>query len=161
MSSTRVLTATLAMALCANATPTFAASTTYPLTIENCGVSVTFDKAPERAVALGQNSAEIMLLLGLEDRMVGTAFWPTKVLPELQEASDSVKLLSVETPSLESVLAEDPDFVSAQLPILMGPDSKVAQREDFDRLGIGNYLAPGICAVTNDTKDAYGSRDYL
>jgi iron complex transport system substrate-binding protein len=161
MSPTRVLTATLAMALCAIATPTFAASTAYPLTIQNCGVSVTFEKAPERAVALGQNSAEIMLLLGLEDRMVGTAFWPTKVLPELQEASDSVKLLSVETPSLESVLAENPDFVAAQLPILMGPDSKVAKREDFERLDIGNYLAPGICAVTHDTMDAYGSRDYL
>ena len=64
MSPTRVLTATLAMALCAVATPTFAASTTYPLTIENCGVEVTFEKAPERAIALGQNSAEIMLLLG-------------------------------------------------------------------------------------------------
>lgn len=161
MSSKRVLTATLAVALCTMATPAFAAPTVYPLTIENCGVSVTFEKAPERAVALGQNSAEIMLLLGLADQMVGTAFWPTKVLPELQDAYDGVKLLSVETPSLESVLAENPDFVAAQLPILMGPDSKVAKREDFDRLGIGNYLAPGICAVTQDTKDAYGSRDYL
>jgi iron complex transport system substrate-binding protein len=161
MSPSKILAAYLVLALCAIATPTFAASTTYPLTIENCGVEVTFDKAPERAVALGQNSAEIMLLLGLEDRMAGTAFWPTKVLPELQEANDSVKLLSVETPSLESVLAENPDFVAAQLPILMGPDSKVAKREDFDRLGIGNYLAPGICAVTRDTQDAYGSRDYL
>ena len=43
--------------------------TTYPLTIENCGKEVTFEKAPERTVALGQNSAEILLLLGLEDRM--------------------------------------------------------------------------------------------
>ena len=161
MSPTSTLAATLAIALCAFATPSFAASTTYPLTIENCGVSVTFEKAPERAVALGQNSAEIMLLLGLQDRMVGTAFWPTKVLPELQDAYDGVKLLSVEMPSLESVLAENPDFVAAQLPILMGPDSKVAKREDFAGLGIGNYLAPGICAVTLDTRDAYGSRDYL
>ena len=161
MSLTKILVAHLAIAMCAMATPTFAASTTYPLTIENCGVEVTFDKAPERAVALGQNSAEIMLLLGLEDRMVGTAFWPTKVLPELKEASDGVKLLSVETPSLEAVLAENPDFVAAQLPILMGPDSKVAKREDFNRLGIGSYLAPGICAVTHDTRDAYGSRDHL
>ncbi|WP_297105413.1 ABC transporter substrate-binding protein [uncultured Devosia sp.] len=161
MSPAKDLVALLAVSLCIITTPTFAAPTTYPLTLDNCGVSVTFEKAPERAVALGQNSAEIMLLLGLEDRMVGTAFWPTKVLPELQEANDSVKLLSVETPSLESVLAENPDFVAAQLPILMGPDSKVAKREDFERLGIGSYLAPGICAVTHDTKDAYGSRDYL
>jgi iron complex transport system substrate-binding protein len=138
-----------------------AAPTNYPLTLENCGVEVTFEKAPERAVALGQNSAEIMLMLGLEDRMVGTAFWPTKVLPELEEANSKVKLLSVETPSLESVLAQTPDFVAAQLPILMGPDSKVAKREDFDRLSIGNYLSPGICSTTLDTRDAYGSRATL
>lgn len=138
-----------------------AAPTTYPLTLQNCGVEVTFDKAPERAVALGQNSAEIMLMLGLEGRMVGTAFWPTKVLPELEAANSKVKLLSVETPSLESVLATNPDFVAAQLPILMGPDSKVAKREDFGGLGIGSYLSPGICSTTLDTKDAYGSRATL
>lgn len=57
------------------ATPSaFAGATQYPLTLDNCGVKVTFDKAPERAVGLGQASAEIMLLFGPEDRMVGTAF---------------------------------------------------------------------------------------
>ena len=51
-----------------------AQATHYPLTIENCGVQVTFDKAPQRVVALGQNTAEIMLLLGLQDKMVASAF---------------------------------------------------------------------------------------
>ena len=60
------------------------AATQYPLTLENCGTKVTFQKAPERAISLGQNSAEIMLLLGLEDKMAGTAFWPSKVLPRLE-----------------------------------------------------------------------------
>lgn len=138
-----------------------AAPTTYPLTLENCGVEVTFEKAPERAVALGQNSAEIMLLLGLEDRMVGTAFWPSKVLPELAEANAQVKLLTVESPSLEAILAERPDFVAAQLPILLGPDSKVAKREDLANLGIPGYLSPGVCSTRQDTGDAYGSRDTL
>jgi iron complex transport system substrate-binding protein len=141
--------------------PASAASTVYPLTLANCGGEVTFEKAPERAIALGQNSAEIMLLLGLEDRMVGTAFWPTKVLPEVEDANSKVKLLSVETPSLEAVLSETPDFVAAQLPLLMGPDSKVAKREDFERLGIPGYLSPGICSTKLDTKDIYGSRATL
>ena len=64
------------------------AQTDYPLTLENCGQSVTFEEAPQNAVALGQNSAEIMLMLGLEDRMAATAFWPNEVLPELAEAND-------------------------------------------------------------------------
>lgn len=135
--------------------------TTYPLTIENCGQEVTFQRAPERTVALGQNSAEILLLLGLEGRMAATAFWPNSVLPELAAANDTVEVLTVEFPTLEAVLAKQPDFVPAMLVTLMGPDSKVAKREDFDSLGIPTYLSPSACSTAADTKDAYGSRDAL
>ncbi|MCM2290938.1 ABC transporter substrate-binding protein [Allorhizobium sp. BGMRC 0089] len=139
----------------------FAQPTHYPLTLENCGVKVTFDKAPQRAVALGQNTAEILLMLGLEDRVKASAFWPTKVLPELEKANEKVKLLTVEMPTLESILAEKPDFVAAQLPILLGPDSKVAKRDDLAQLGIPSYLSPGVCATKKTTGDVYGSRDAL
>lgn len=135
--------------------------TSYPLTIENCGQEVTFEKAPERTVALGQNSAEILLLLGLEDRMAATAFWPNSVLPELTVANDTVEVLTVEFPTLESVLAKQPDFVPAMLVTLMGPDSKVSKRDDFQALGIPTYLSPSACSTAADTKDAYGSRDAL
>ncbi|MGU3576908.1 ABC transporter substrate-binding protein [Brucellaceae bacterium C25G] len=137
------------------------AATQYPLTLENCGASVTFEKAPERAVGLGQNSAEIMLLLGLEDRMVGTAFWPSKVLPELAEANAKVKLLTVEFPTFEAILAENPDFVTAALPSLIGPSSKISKREDYDKLAIPTYLSPSTCLSTAEVKDEYGSRDKL
>ncbi len=141
--------------------PAKAEATKYPLTIENCGTEVTFQKAPERAVALGQNSAEILLLLGLEDKVAASAFWPTKVLPELAKANEKVKLLTVEIPTLESILAEEPDFIAAQLPLLLGPNSKVAKREDFAALGIPSYLSPGVCNTRKDTSDIYGSRDKL
>ena len=135
--------------------------TRYPLTLENCGQQVTFDKAPERAVALGQNSAEILLLLGLEDRMAATAFWPNSVLPELEEANGKVDVLTVEFPTLEAVLSKQPDFVPAMLLTLMGPDSKVAKREDFEKLDIPTYLSPSACSTALDAHDAYGSRDNL
>lgn len=135
--------------------------TTYPLTIENCGQPVTFTKAPERAVALGQNSAEILLLLGLQDRMAATAFWPNTVLPELEAANSTVEVLSVEFPTLEAVLSKQPDFVPAMLVTLMGTDSKVAKREDFEALGIPTYLSPSACSTSQAANDAYGSRDSL
>jgi iron complex transport system substrate-binding protein len=120
-------------------------------------------KAPERAIGLGQNSAEIMLLLGLEDKMVGTAFWPNRVMPELEKANSKVKLLTVEFPTFESILAESPDFVAAMLPSLIGPSSKVAKREDFDKIGVNTYIAPSSCVAEGATKDkyGYGSRDHL
>lgn len=138
-----------------------AASTQYPLVLENCGTEVTFDKAPQRAIGLGQNSAEILLLLGLEDRMAATAFWPSKVLPELAAANAKVKLLTVEFPTFESLLAQDPDFVAAALPSLVGPSSKVAKREDFEKVGVPTYLSPSTCLSTTEVKDEYGSRDQL
>ncbi|NSY17563.1 ABC transporter substrate-binding protein [Neorhizobium sp. AL 9.2.2] len=137
------------------------AATQYPLTIDNCGASVTFQKAPERAVGLGQNSAEILLMLGLEDKMVGTAFWPSKVLPELAEANAKVKLLTVEFPTFESILAQNPDFAAAALPSLIGPTSKVAKREDFEKVGVPTYISPSTCLSTEKVKNEYGSRDQL
>ncbi len=136
------------------------AGTQYPLTVENCGASVTFQKAPTRAIGLGQNSAEILLLLGLESKMVGTAFWPSKVLPDLAAANAKVKLLTVEFPTFEAMLAENPDFVAAALPTLIGPSSKIAKREDFEKLGVGTYLSPSTC-IAQATKDLYGSRAQL
>ncbi|WP_042119994.1 ABC transporter substrate-binding protein [Rhizobium etli] len=143
------------------APPSYAGSTAYPLTFENCGTQVTFKKAPERAIGLGQNSAEILLLLGLQDKMVGTAFWPSKVLPQLAEANAKVKLLTVEMPTFESMLAENPDFVAVALPSLVGPNSKIAKREDFDKVGVSTYLSPSTCLSTKNVKDQYGSRGEL
>ncbi|GGD07438.1 ABC transporter substrate-binding protein [Aureimonas glaciei] len=151
----------LLAALLMTAGPVSAEPTRYPLTLENCGTSITLEKAPERAIGLGQNSAEILLLLGLEDRMVGTAFWPSKVLPQLAEANAKVKLLTVEFPTFESLLAENPDFVAAALPTLLGPDSKVAKRDDFGKVGVASYLSPSTCLAAKEGDDAYGSRDQL
>ena len=151
----------LALSLSLAAAPAKAASTVYPLVLDNCGVELIFEKAPERAITLGQNSAEILLLLGVEESMRGTAFWPSEVLPELAEANAGVKRLSQEIPTLESILAERPDFVAAQLAHLLGPESKVAKREDFANLGINSYLSPTLCTANHDSGDVHGARAEL
>lgn len=138
-----------------------ALATTYPLTIENCGYQETFTRPPERVVALGQNTVEILLLLGLQKQVVASAFWPTSVLPQLAEQNAKIKTLTVEIPSLESVLAQNPDFVPAQLPLLLGPESKVARREDLATVGVNSYVSPGVCATKKATGDMYGSRQKL
>jgi iron complex transport system substrate-binding protein len=44
----------------------------YPVTVTSCGVPVTYDRAPARAVSNDINTTEDMLALGLEPRMAGT-----------------------------------------------------------------------------------------
>ncbi|MEU7731822.1 ABC transporter substrate-binding protein, partial [Streptomyces griseus] len=47
----------------------------FPVTLENCGRTVTVKAPPERAVSVDQGSTEILLSLGLADRLAATATW--------------------------------------------------------------------------------------
>lgn len=139
----------------------FRAGNNLPLTIENCGYQETFTRPPERVVALGQNTVEILLLLGLQKQVVASAFWPTSVLPQLAEQNAKIKTLTVEIPSLESVLAQNPDFVPAQLPLLLGPESKVAGRERSRHRRREQLRLTGDVRHQKATGDMYGSRQKL
>jgi iron complex transport system substrate-binding protein len=133
--------------------------TTYPLTIkDNCGVDVTIDKAPERAVSVNQGSTEILLSLGLQDRMVGTATWTDAVRPNLAKANASVPRLSDNTVSYERVLREEPDLVTASFGYsLNGEDPD--RRAQYARLGVPTYLAPSHCDGRTD-ESGDGPRDH-
>ncbi|MBL3684941.1 hypothetical protein F2981_25495 (plasmid) [Sinorhizobium meliloti] len=53
--------------------PAFAAETIYPLTLENCGRQITFDKTPNAHRLDRPEQHEILYLLGLADKVAGTA----------------------------------------------------------------------------------------
>src|SRR6478735_4728258 len=119
-------------------------ATSYPLTLQNCGVEVTFAQAPQRAVSLYQASTEILLSLGLADRMVGTSTWFDPVLPELDADNATVPRLADNDPSLEVVLDTEPDLVTSASSHTFTP-AVVAERSRFAQLGIPTYLSPSVC----------------
>ena len=47
------------------------AQTGYPLTLDNCGVTVTLPGSPQRVVTIKSTATEMLLALGLGDRIVG------------------------------------------------------------------------------------------
>ena len=97
-----------------DATSTPYVSTTYPVTVESCGEPITFESTPERALSFDTNMTEIMLALGLEDRMVGYWISGVPVAEEYQEQISSIPLISDETwppPGMEVILSFNPDFV--------------------------------------------------
>ncbi|MEU8777541.1 ABC transporter substrate-binding protein [Streptomyces sp. NPDC048606] len=83
----------------------------FPYTVTNCGVSTTYQAPPQRAVTMNQHATEIMLALGLQDRMAGTAYLDDSVLPAYRPAYDKIKVLAREYPSKEVLLGANPDFV--------------------------------------------------
>lgn len=136
----------LLLAGCSQAGPTAASQRAagYPVTVQNCGRQVVIDTPPQRAVSLNQSSTEILLSLGLADRMVGTATWTDPVRPDLAADNARVPRLAVNKPSLESVLDAEPDLVTASFGGTLGPGG-VADRDQFVELGVPTYLAPSDC----------------
>ncbi|MEY9165244.1 iron complex transport system substrate-binding protein [Sinorhizobium fredii] len=135
-----------------------AAETSYPLTLTNCGRPVIFQKAPERAVSIGQSSTEILYLLGLQDRMVGTAVWIGPVIKGYEDANANVERLADNDPSFEGVVAKKPDVVTAQFQWHVGPEGIVAKPEQFEELGISVYTSPADCVGKDNSGGGDGVR---
>lgn len=83
------------------------------VTINNLGHTLTFTQPPKRAVALNQHATEIMLALGLQDSMVGTAYLDDAILPEFKDTYAKIPVLSKAYPSKEVFMATAPDFAYA------------------------------------------------
>ncbi|MFI5571904.1 ABC transporter substrate-binding protein [Streptomyces sp. NPDC051740] len=121
----------------------------YPVTLDNCGDEVTLKSVPKRAVSLNQGTTEILLSLGLADRMAGTATWTDPVMKGLEKANASVPRLADNNPSFEKVLGAEPDLVTASFVSTLGKGG-VATREQFEELGVPTYVSPSDCSEGKD-----------
>lgn len=140
-------------------TLTFAASSTsYPLTVDNCGVPLTFNKAPGKAVTIGQSGTEILYTLGLGDNVVGTSLWFSEVLPQFKALNANVPQLAKNEPSFESVIGKRPDLVAVQFEWMVGPQGVVGTREQFAEVKIPAYIMPSDCEGKDNLVGADGTR---
>ena len=90
--------------------------TEYPLTVitydyEGNEVETTYEKAPEKVLAVYQGFIETMLALGLENRIVATAGLDNEVPEEMKAAFSGTNYLDEFTPSLETVTMLEPDMI--------------------------------------------------
>ncbi|MFE3581352.1 ABC transporter substrate-binding protein [Streptomyces vinaceus] len=118
----------------------------FPYTVTNCGVSSTYQAPPERAVTMNQHATEMLLALGLQDRMAATAYLDDSVLPAYRPAYDKIKVLAKEYPSKEVLLGADPDFVyggyASAFDKAQGRD-----REGLAKAGINSRLSVEYCGT--------------
>ncbi|MBB3937844.1 ABC transporter substrate-binding protein [Aureimonas phyllosphaerae] len=158
MTSYRCPAALGLLAVVLSAGSAIAAPTQYPLELENCGRTLRFEKAPSRTVSIGQSTTEILYLLGLSEKVAGTALWVGPVLPGYEEANAKVKRLADNDPSFESVVAERPDLVTTQFEWQVGPQGVVATPEQFHELGIPVYTSPADCKGKDNSGGGDGTR---
>jgi proposed F420-0 ABC transporter, periplasmic F420-0 binding protein len=123
-------------------------ATTYPLTIENCGQAITFDAPPARVVTIKSTATELLLSLGLADRIVGVAFQDGPLPDHL--ATD-LPILSDKLPSQEVVLEAEPDFIYGGWESNFAADG-AGERPTLAALGIDTYVAPAACRSIKPAK---------
>ena len=91
------------------------AAAAYPVTVKSCNRDVTFEAAPKRAISNDVNLTEMMLVLGLTDRMAGytgVSGWKT-LDPEMREGVKELPELAEKYPTKEVLLGAEADFFFA------------------------------------------------
>ena len=116
----------------------------YPVTVDNCGTEVTFDAPPERVVTIKSTSTELMLALGLADRIVGTAFADGPVPKQWADEAADLEVLSDLAPGNEVVLEAEPDLVFAGWESNLAADT-AGERDTLAKLGVNSYVSPAAC----------------
>ncbi|MBB6100021.1 iron complex transport system substrate-binding protein [Deinobacterium chartae] len=112
--------------------------------VNNCGLALNVQAPPKRAVTLNQSATEIMLSLGLEGRMVGTAYLDDRIWPRLEAAYRKVPVLAAEYPSQEVLLNAAPDFIYGAYASAFGKDVAGA-RTELLKSGVIAFLSPLSC----------------
>ena len=146
-----------------------AGTANFPLTVENCGNTLTFTQAPERVVVAYQAVAEILIALGLGEKIVGVQYAQAQdALPEQAAVLDQLNWLAPSTggsASKEILISTQPDLVIATyFTYDLDPDGGGASEADYAAIGAQAYgmatdapcLQPGerfsIAAIFRDIR---------
>jgi iron complex transport system substrate-binding protein len=118
----------------------------HPVTVQSCNRQVTFEAPPAKAISNDVNLTEMMLVLGLRDRMVGyTGISGWKTLDEEMRAGVAeLPELSAKYPTKEVLAAAEPDFFFAGWNYGMKVGGEVTP-ETLEPLGMKVYELTESC----------------
>ncbi|MEM7251487.1 MAG: ABC transporter substrate-binding protein [Pseudomonadota bacterium] len=126
-----------------------------PITVENCGKPLAFDRTPERMVVHDINMSEMAFALGLQDRMVGitgVSGW-YKTTAEFDAAKGALPELAPKYPTLENLVAVQPDLFFAGWYYGMKPGGDVTP-ETLMAHGIKTLVLTESCVHLNKNRPA-------
>ncbi|MEV4281742.1 ABC transporter substrate-binding protein [Actinoplanes xinjiangensis] len=131
------------------------AKTTYPLTMKNCGLDVAVEAAPQRAVTLNQSAAEILIRLGVGDRVVGSGYEIDKTPDDIAAQYKKIPILSAPGAEIkhEALLQAQPDFVYGSFASMFTAD-QAGERAELHKLDVPTYLTEFDCTYHETVANA-------
>ena len=131
-----------------------AAAPGYPVTVDNCGRSTTYTKAPDRVVVMnGASVAEVssLLALGLGDRVVANA--QSYGMSEVPGRAEAIKKLPTGDVTLndaydiprEALIGLNPDLVLSTTSYGFDAKNGFATRDELEAVQARSYVSPQGC----------------
>lgn len=129
-------------------------SSHYPVTITNYDytkepIEITFEKAPEKVLAIYQNSIETLLALGLEEHIVAASGLDHEVKPEWKEAFSKINYLTEFVPDKETVIMMKPDFILSWYSLF--DEKKLGDVDYWHDNNINTYISTNSGVVADRT----------
>lgn len=160
------LAALLTLTACGNTSKNTAEETQtkdyYPLTVANFAKAEggstwekkdqVFDKAPERIMANTRPAAELLLHLGLGDKIVGVGANFGAVDKSVEEEYAKLNILSDEYVGKEVTLGTDPDLVFGRGGLFDNAEWGVGTVDSLNEMGVKTYVLES--SVTGGTYDS-------
>jgi len=127
--------------------PAAQTSSADAFTLENCGRDVTVSGSPEAVVGMHPAQTELLLRLGLADRLVGQAQATAQELPDdVAALAEGVPAIGgLMPPAREDLLASEPDFVYSPTTYEFTAEQGFASIEQLETAGAAVYVATGGC----------------
>lgn len=147
----RPLPLSLGLAMLAMSSGHVLAQTQYPLTLDNCGFTVTLPAAPQRVVTIKSTATEMLLALGLGNLIVGVGFQDGPAPEPWVAEAAALPILSDKLPSQEVVLEVEPDFVYGGWESNFSADG-AGERPTLATLDVAGYVAPAACRSIKPAK---------
>ncbi|WP_299665379.1 ABC transporter substrate-binding protein [uncultured Ruegeria sp.] len=133
----------------------------HEVTVDNCGEPMVFETQPERLVVHDMNMTDMAFALGLQDKIVGltgiTGWYKTS--PEFDTLRGDIPELAPKYPTVENLVAADPDLFFAGWYYGMKPGGDVTP-DTLDPFGIKTMILTESC-VHLDKKRPKASMDLL
>ncbi|MGL5817023.1 MAG: ABC transporter substrate-binding protein [Phycicoccus sp.] len=91
---------------------TGASRTTYPVTIQDCGKEVTFEKAPEKVMTIGSDAISLLDSAGAADRIMARSGEFDAALPAgLEAPPEKAKVVDPSDPTTEQIVGSGAEVV--------------------------------------------------
>ncbi|SNT49069.1 ABC transporter substrate-binding protein [Rhodococcoides kyotonense] len=115
-----------------------------PISITNCDLTQQFDAPPQRIISMNDHVTEVLIEMGVADRIVGMGYRNATPTPDTAEAFARIDGLADEYPTKEQILDLDPDLVVGGMRSAFN-DKEGRSRDSFTEVGIPTFLFSEYC----------------